>query len=227
MNKDEKQLEAEVKEWIVKLFAASGKEKQQAASELTRLGIWSRSSVRTRGSLTSAADNRLPEPAKLSEMIECLHDADKDVRCQVALTLGEWGGQEAAKALSELLKAETDEDVQLYCVTALQTIGGIEATEGLCHAVIDGSDAVRSAAITAVEELITGGRIEDTEAAPPPRLESKRGKPSVRTRGAAEQASEDKKIGGLMKALALVRDDDQAKKYLRLQAGDVLGYLED
>ena len=67
-----------------------------------------------------------------------------------------------------MLKSNTDDKVQLHFITALRTIGGPTAVEGLCLAAKMGSEEGRDAAIAAIEELATGGRIEDTEPPPPP-----------------------------------------------------------
>src|ERR1700730_1987993 len=104
------ELEAEVKHSLDRLLASAGKNRQQAASELSRLGIWTRSSAQTRGSLRTSAKNRLPQPGKLRELLRCLDDDDKHVRCQVALALGEWGGEDAAAALYHLLQSDADEE---------------------------------------------------------------------------------------------------------------------
>src|SRR5437016_2282826 len=99
----------QVRAWLSRLLQANGPERSRAARELSRLGVWSRSGIRTRGSLASSAPNRLPEPAEMRVLLSALQDEDAEVRCQVALALGEWGGAEAAKALSELLRVDQDE----------------------------------------------------------------------------------------------------------------------
>jgi HEAT repeat protein len=223
------QLEAEAKQWMDRLLCGVGKDRQHAASELSRLGVWTRGSVRTRGSLTTAAKNRLPEPGKLAELASCLGDANKAVRCQVASVLGEWGGQDAAVALRRLLQSDPDEDVRLYCITALRTIGGPAAIEGLRYAMENGTDAIREAAILGIEELATGGRVEDTEgpiaSGPIQARATIRTRGAVRARGKAQKESGRSIIDGVVSALEHARDDDAAPEYLRLRADEVLGYL--
>src|SRR5689334_20451639 len=145
------EVEAEVKQWLHRLLTGAGGPRREAAAELSRLGVWTRGSVRTRGSLGRSAPNRLPEPDRLGEVVACLGDADGEVRRQVALALGEWGDEAAAAALCRLLQADADEEVQLYCVTALRMIGGPTAAEGLRRAAGRGTEAVRHAALTAIE----------------------------------------------------------------------------
>ena len=61
------ELEAEVKQWVGRLLAGAGQNRQQAASELSRLGVWTRGSVRTRGTLSTPRGSNCqataPEPA--------------------------------------------------------------------------------------------------------------------------------------------------------------------
>src|SRR5262249_44544922 len=121
----------QVREWLHRLLQARGPERSQAARELSRLGVWSRTGIRTRGSLSTSARSRLPEPGELRVLLSALQDEDGEVRSQVALALGEWGGEEAAKALAELLRVEQDERVCLFGITALRTLGGPAALEGL------------------------------------------------------------------------------------------------
>ena len=124
-------LRAEARRRVRQLLTTTGPQRQQIAAELRRLGVWTRGSVRTRGSLSIPAKNRLPEPDTLVGVVQALTDTDKELRCQVALALGEWGGEAAAVALQQVLQAETDAEVQLHCITALRTIGGATAAEGL------------------------------------------------------------------------------------------------
>lgn len=243
-------IETEAKEWLQRLIAAEkGKDRLRAASELSRLGVWSRGSVRTRGSLHAAGENRLPEPEKLEKVLQYLGDRRKDVRCQVALALGEWGGESAASALGRMLDSDTSEEVRLYCITALRTIGGTIAAEALRRAAAAGSEAVRDAAIGAIEELATGGRVDDTESlstrqATPPstgRTEGTESTPpggpvrvrgavrtrgGVRTSGARSRKTSPSVLAEITNTLERIRTEKTASEYLRCRAGEMLTYLK-
>src|SRR5581483_8041629 len=132
----------------------------------------------------------------------------------------EWGGEEAALALREMLGAETDEEVQLSCITALKTIGGPTAAEGLRGAAARGSDAVRHAAVSGIEELATGGRVEDTEL---PAAPSSRG--AERERGTVEPGPGDKVREALAETLRRVSTEETASPSLRQRAARVQRFL--
>src|SRR5205823_5060618 len=130
-----------------------------AASELARLGVWSRGGARPRGSLTTTATERLPQPTRMQSIIQCLDDAAPRVRGRVALALGEWGGQEAAAAVARRLESETDEEATHYYIVALRLLGGPTATDALRRTAAQGNEATRDAALADIEELATGGHI--------------------------------------------------------------------
>lgn len=224
------QVQVAASQWVHRLRTATGPPRQQAAEELRRLGVWTRGSVRTRGSLQISATPRLPVADTLHELVQALADTDKDVRCQVALALGEWGGEEAALALRQVLQADTDAEVQLHCIAALRTIGGVTAAEGLRWAAEHGTEAVRDAAITAIEELVTGGTGDDTEGPlPPPAVRRQqwaiRTRGAVRTPGGAQPAGGREVVDAIVDTLARLRTEQTASAYLRQRAGAVLDHL--
>src|SRR5262245_54317951 len=90
------QTDEEVRQWLDRLLNSTRQDRKQAASELGRIGVRTRGSIRPRGSLDQTAKNRLPEPEKIEAVAQCLGDQNKEVRAQVALALGEWGGEDAA-----------------------------------------------------------------------------------------------------------------------------------
>ena len=104
MGKDTVTGAREVRQWIDRLLGGPRDERAHAAAELGRLGVWTRSSVRTRGSIATPAANRLPDAAGIETVIAALSDADPEVRCQVARALAEWGGAESAAALAARLE---------------------------------------------------------------------------------------------------------------------------
>jgi hypothetical protein len=124
-----------------------------------------------------------------------------------------------------MLQTDADEEVQLYCITAFRTIGGVTAAEGLRWAIEHGTDAVRDAAMGAIEELVTGGSPEDTEGPPVPQRTASAG---LRTRGAVRtrgpQTSADV-MGSLVTTLQRLRAEDTTSDSLRYKAADVLAYL--
>jgi HEAT repeat protein len=230
-----------VGEWVSRLLAGTRDERLRAATELNRLGVGTRRSVRTRGSLVATAPSRLPAHGQVDAIAACLADADRAVRCQVALALGEWGGDEAVDALRRLWRSDDDEEVQLHAVTALRTIGGPAAAETLRQMALDGSDRVRDAAISAIEELATGGTTDDTEGAVPAPVPAAREEAApvrvrgavrtrgaIRTRGAVRSRGAVTPVRGgpstdtIASSLRQIRDDPDTPRSLRLRAGEVL-----
>lgn len=225
----------EVNIWVERLIAAEGEQKGIAAGELSRLGVLKHRSVRPRGSLRQAARNELPVPEQLDEVIKSLQDTARKVRCQVALALGEWGDESAAVALAQLLHSDPDQEVQLYCVAALRTIGGPVSASALGQAAAEGhSEALRMAAISAIGELATGGQIEDTELPPPLReaapLPTKgvtRSRETIRTRGGAVHTPATGIERGLITNLEKVAADGTVSEFLRRKAAEVLVCLNE
>ncbi len=139
--------------------------RRNAVRELTRLGVSERGSVRVRGSFSKTADHRLSSTV-LQKIALCLADSDSGLRCQAALALGEWGGPDTILPLQRLLEGESDQEVQLYCITALRILGGSGAIVALNGAMQSTDEAVCAAAISAIEDLVLGGRRDDTELYP-------------------------------------------------------------
>ena len=228
----DQQSKEEVQQWLDQLLAGAGQDRKQAASELSRLGVRTRGSIRPRGLFNETPKNRLPEPEKIKAMVQYLKDQDQEVRNQVALALGEWGGEEESRALSQILSADPDEDMQLYCITALRTVGGPTAAEALRQAALKGTEAVRGAAISALEDLVTGGRIDCTEGPDiplQPEASTVRVSGAVRTRGAIQTrgGAETYLVSNVADTLQQVRNDKAASDYLRLRAEEVLRYFRE
>jgi len=226
-----------------RLIRSVGVDRREAASQLSALGVRTRGSIRTRGRPRVAAEPRLPDAGMLRQIADSLQDRDPSVRARVALALGEWGGDDAAGALGALLATERDETVRLHIITALRTIGGGHALDALAEALRAGrSEAERDAALKAIEELITGGQVDDTEPAPglapaaPPTVRTRgpaRIEP-IRTRGreprrqpAAPSPSADARdpLRQIASTLRGVSDDARVSEYLRLRADEVLRSL--
>src|SRR5215510_11790669 len=81
---------------VARLIESIGQKREHAAADLAALGVRARGSVRTRGSVTAAASDRLSE-RQLDQIAACLRDEKKEVRAHVARALGEWGGEDAAR----------------------------------------------------------------------------------------------------------------------------------
>jgi hypothetical protein len=147
-----------------------------------------------------------------------------------------------------MLGSDSSEDVRLYCITALRTIGGPVAAEALRRAAADGSEAVREAAIGAIEELVTGGRVDDTESLPlsrtgavsadrsedseaatvgPIRVRGAvRTRGAIRTRGGCSGKAGPRMLEDITQTLEQIRTEEGASEYLRYRAGEVLDYLK-
>jgi hypothetical protein len=211
-----------------RLASAQPDQLELAAAELARLGVWRRGSTRPRGSLKLAADNRLPEQKQLRGLLRLLVESSAALQCQIALALGEWGDRGAAMALRDLLKssfegnAQVSERVQLYIITALRTIGGTDAVDGLRLALEHGGEAVRDAAILAISELATKGRSEDLESP----IISSAGRESTGTT-VSVLAIDHNIYEDVRGALENIYRNPEISTYLRRQAADVLTYFKD
>ena len=142
-----------------------------AARELSRLGQWSRDDLATRGSLTRAGANRVPGYFNYRDLFGVVERAaSTDLRCQVLVAIGEWCGPEAVSSLETTLEQAEHDDVRAHAVLALQTIGGEGATEVLRNAASSNKqpETARSAALRALLQLATGGRVGYTEGLPIP-----------------------------------------------------------
>jgi len=93
-------------------------------------------------------------------------------RSEIALTLGEIGGNDVAVRLADALRSEVDagsldEDYQIYLASALSNIGGSDAVDGLLRASEKGSERVRLVALSGLESLSTAGAVALTEYSEP------------------------------------------------------------
>src|SRR5258707_15137982 len=88
----------------------------EVLEELHKIGVWSRGSIQPRGTLNQAAENRLPDPGGVKQLIRCLGDAKSEVRKRAALALGQWAGEEVVSKLQELLRNDPSSVEELYCI---------------------------------------------------------------------------------------------------------------
>jgi len=202
--------------WIERLRSESEQERVQAASELSRISIRTRGTVRTRGSASRAAPSEFPKslPDAMSRTLDALQDQSPAVRREVAAALGEWGDTDSANILNHMIVGpdlDGDESVRRAVVRALGTIGGPVAVRGLrAVAQNDEAEAVRRDAISALAELALQEPIA-------PRV-AIRG--AVRTRGVAVRprpglSSEAQEV---LDTLKRISDDENEKEYLRRKA---------
>lgn len=125
-----------------------------------------------RGTILESASIRSEGAGLVPELLTALGIPGARERREVALTLGELGGDFEAKLLADALclqldGASTDEDYQTYLASALSRIGGPDAVEGLLLAAERGSERVRLAALSGLEGLATAGAVALTEASEP------------------------------------------------------------
>jgi HEAT repeat protein len=206
----------EIKLWIERLRSDSEEDRVQAASELSRMSIRVRGTVRTRGSASRAASSEFPKslPDAMSHTLDALQDQSPAVRREVAAALGTWGDTDAANILSHMIAGpglDADEGVRRAVVRALGTIGGPVAVRGLqVAAQSDQAEAVRRDAISALAELAL------QEAAAP--HVTSRG--VVRTRGAEVRPRPGLSLEAqaVLATLKRISDDENEREYLRRRA---------
>ena len=203
-----------------RLVTAGPEEKTRVAAELSRLGVWSRGSSRPRGSLERSAQNRLPSSLAERSIIAALVAARVDVRCEVALALGEWGGEQSAEALSAMLRSDSEEEVQLHAIAALRLVGGPLATAALLEIAAHGSEDTRHSAIAAIGDLATGGPVDESEP-PDPLVHGSTESVALKTRGKRTVSG----AAGVISALSAIREDTTASSALRLRVNGVLGFF--
>ena len=209
------QHESEILDLFERLLSGgTDDERLLAATALARLGVRIRGNLSPRGSLTDSARGRreLEEADRIRLLLE--RAETPQLRCQIAIALGEWGGEGAARALAGILHDDENTQVRFYCVSALRTIGGQIALNALCETAESASPEVRDAAIAAVRDLATGGRIDDTDSDMRMRMPS-----PVRVRGASPGA-------GAVQSLERIRADKSLPLHVRLNAGETLRDLQ-
>jgi hypothetical protein len=205
--------QSEVREWVDWLVSedASDEERQYAADTLVRLGTRLPDGIRPRGNISSAAQGQ-PQLANAEHIEYLLKRAPTELSGQIALALGEWGGEEAAAALARVLEVNIGSPVALYYISALRTISGPVAMRGLCSAAERGPMNVRAAAISAIREIVNGGTMDDTDA------DVIRRREPVKTLSGRYSASAVSTLQG-------IRANKVLPLHLRLQAEEALRYL--
>jgi len=207
---------------------STGPARARAAANLSRLGVWRRGSIRTRGSLRVPAEDRFADESMAERLALALDDTDPAARGQVALAVGEWGGENSVACLAKQLDNDENEDVRLFSVAALKLIGGDRSAEALATAAQRSTEAVREAALLAIEELATGGGLTDMDFPMSLRSESWRpvSRSQVGTRGAVRVRGAARFTLPLVKALESVGSDLSLPAYLRRKAEEVIELLQ-
>lgn len=156
------------------------------ADDIVRLGVSVRGTGAPRGKLTRSAEQPTWwQDEQRANAVASLMSPNDELRRQVALVLGEWGGEEEAVALAEAMTREgwrtpEGEQFALYCIAGLKNIGGDPAVGALCNALVKGTVVIQLTALNAIEDLATGGSEVFGGGAPhfdPPRGRYFRGEP--------------------------------------------------
>jgi hypothetical protein len=166
--------ETEVKKLIERLQGQpSLSEATETLENLHRFGVWSRGSLRPRGTLAVPAAPRLP--VRDLQLVRTFVQKGLGESCQKALlAIAQWGGGESVfepiSLLSEPhLDKDVDADTPSYCVSALRYIGGPLSVRAILD-VLEGDNgdaSLQEAAIRAVTDLATGGPLSDIDPADP------------------------------------------------------------
>lgn len=213
-----------VKSWLERLRTGDETERAQAASELSRLHVRVRGSVRTRGGLHQSARSEFPSELSHDAMrtaLAALQDDSPAVRREVAFALGEWGDENAATILHAIVlgkRQDPEEEVRRAGIAALGTIGGPTAVQTLCQvAEDDPAEAVRYDAVAALTEL----GLQEQPGAPV------RTTGAVRTRGVPvrARASLGREAQQVVATLQRIRDKESEKEHIRRMAEAALAPL--
>jgi len=210
--------------WLERLRRGSIQERAQAAWELSRLHSRARGSVRTRGGLRHSAPSEFPPELSQDAMrtvLAALQDESPAVRREVAFSLGEWGDEQAATILSEMVvgdKQDFEEEVRRAAIAALGTIGGPTAVNTLCQvAEHDPSDAIRYDALATLSELV----LQESS------VPAVRRRGAVRTRGVPvrPRAGLGLEAQQVVATLQRIRDKESEKEHIRRMAEATLAPL--
>jgi hypothetical protein len=167
----------QARDLLAQLLTARANEKFGIADQILRFGISSRGTGAPRGNLLHSAETRVPSDDLDGVAALMEKSVDPEFRQQVALVLGEWGGEHEAQKLVEAVQREgwqtpDQEQFALHCVSALKSIGGRGALQALCDLLRNGSVPIQLSTLNAIEELATGGSETFGESVPhfdPPR----------------------------------------------------------
>jgi hypothetical protein len=143
--------------------ARSDSARLDAASALARLGVWTRGDTNPRGTIWTPAQNDLPDPDRLGVLTAALDDRNPAVRSQIAAALGHWADGTVVERLARRLAASQDPGEGRYYVAALRSIGGPATVQALLDTA-RGQPALGTAALVAIEDLLLGDRVDDTNA---------------------------------------------------------------
>ena len=179
--------------------------------QLAIFGVTIRPILGYRGSVTTAAERRISKQSA-NHLLEAI-PAFELHRNNLALVLGEWGGEEEAKALivrlETLLAEASSVDFQVHLVSAISNIGGSDVVNALLKATETGAESVRLAALSGLENLGTAGTETLTEP-PAPAIISIDMKPSYEA---------------MVQRLGAITREPNTPPYVIYKAGELLDSL--
>lgn len=133
------------------------------AKNLFKFGIWIRSNTLPRGSIFIAAGPRL-KPSILNKIAQHLNSTAISTRSNIAMALGEWGGNELASIIARKIPQEQDEQILDFYAGSLGTIGGLNACNGFSWILKNSQDEnLKDNVIGNIQDLITGCKLCDIE----------------------------------------------------------------
>lgn len=140
----------EARKWVEEMKrAVAPQDLLRAASRLRGVAVRTRGPASTRGSLSGSRE-ALVSKKDLEDVLQELRKQPVEVRREVALALGEAGGEDIVQALAELAH-DPDPAVRLFSADALGKIGGLQAVKELIFiAQNDPDEDVRALAIEAL-----------------------------------------------------------------------------
>lgn len=140
----------EARKWVEEMKrAVAPQDLLRAASQLRGMAVRTRGAVSPRGSLSESGE-ALVSKKDLEDVLQELRKQPVEVRREVALALGEAGGEDIVQALAELAK-DPDPAVRLLSADALGKIGGPQAVKELVFiAQNDPDEDVRALAVEAL-----------------------------------------------------------------------------
>jgi hypothetical protein len=147
--------------------------------------VGSRKVLGPRGTILEPAAAEEGHESLIPTLLAALVSSGDADRNEVALTLGEIGGEVVATFLADALRSELtaaaragvaggafEEEYLVNLVSALANIGGPDAVQGLLRAAEEGSERVRLVALSGLEALATAGSVALIESPEPVRIDS-------------------------------------------------------
>ncbi len=127
-----------------------------------------------RGTVADCASVPAEKTKFVDNLVEKFRAAKGKLRAEIALSLGEMGGDTGAEVLRAALLDEPHEDrkFKLSVISALANLGGPLAVDTLLQVAESNPEKVGAAALSSLEFLSLGGSTALTEAPEPPKIDS-------------------------------------------------------